>query len=143
MRPFSLIARSLLYISLVFSALNLSTNEAVAHHEIVGAPSRNHQYSNASSIHVNHRQHSGFDTCLGRPHSNTRNELKVHLHAQYLAVVLGSCVPVALPSGVNTEFAPRSSKQVSQVVVDRLVPSVERQLSPLSVQPRHPVLLQV
>ena len=51
---------------------------------------RDHQNSNVSSVNAFHRQRSGFGICLRTPNRNTRNELKVHLHARYLAVVLDS-----------------------------------------------------
>ena len=47
--------------------------------------------------------------CLGTPNRNTKDELEV-------PVLVDSCVPIALPSELNRDFAPRSSWQVSQVV---------------------------
>ena len=108
---------SLSYISLVSSALNLSTNEEAVDliMKFVGALTRDHQYSTVSSIHVYHRQHSCLGMCLGTPTATPEMKLKIHLHARYLAIELDSCVPIAFPSGLNTDFAPRSSWQVSQV----------------------------
>ena len=65
--------------------------------------------SGAPSIHVNHGQHSGLGMCPGTPNNNTRSELKVHVRARSLAIVLDACVPVAFPSGLSTDFTPRSS----------------------------------
>ena len=99
----NLVACSLSYLSLVFSAL------------IIRAPPRHHQDTNMPAV-VNHRQHSCLGLCLGTPHSNTRDELEIHLHTRNLTVVLDWRVPITSPSGLDTNFTPRSSWQVSQVV---------------------------
>ena len=74
-----LISGSLSFLSLVFSALNLSTNEAVdlttklsvLFPETIRTPT--HPVSMSTISH-----HNGLDMCLGTPNSNTRDELKVH-----------------------------------------------------------------
>ena len=66
--------------------------------------------------YVNHRQHSCLGLCLGTPNSDTRDELEIHLHTRGLTVVIDLRVPLTSPSGLDTDFAPRSSRQVSQVV---------------------------
>ena len=70
-----------------------------------GALTRDHQNSNVPSIRVYHRQHSGLGMCQGTPNSNTINELKVHLHARYLGVVLDSGVTIAFPSGPEKQLS--------------------------------------
>ena len=88
-----------------------------------------------------HRQDSGLGMSLGKPNSKTRNELKVDLHARYLAVVLDSRVPVVFSLGLEHRFTPRSSRQASHVCapqswpcsLDRPVPSVESDSLPLSL----------
>ena len=111
----TLIACSLSYLSLVFSALNLSTNEdddlTV---KLSGLFSRYHQ-DTIPTVHVNHRQHSCLGLRLGTPHSDTGDELEIHLHTRNLTVVLDLRVPIIFPA-VWTDFAPQSIRQESQVV---------------------------
>ena len=110
-----LIAGSLSYLSLVFSTINLSTNEdddlTVKLSGLFPDTIKTPTYPLS-----NHRQHSCLGLCLGTPHSDTRDELEIHLHTRNLTVVLDLRVPIIFPSGLDTDFAPRSSWQVSQVV---------------------------
>ena len=103
------------------------------------------------SVHVYHRQHNCLGMCLGTPNSNTRSELKIHLHARYFAIVLDLRVPVTFPSNLDTGFTPRCSRQVSQIVrlnrgsawwiFQRFL--LKPRLLPLSAQLLHPGHQQV
>ena len=144
-----LIAGSLSQLSLVFSALNLSTSEAVDFTmKIVGAltprPSRlqrTHFISMATIV-----------STVALACTRSALKLNVHLHARYLDIVLHLRVSKSLfPLGWNTDFSPRCSlasrsrlrASIMTLFGGSSGPFSGKRSSSLYVRLQHPGLLQV